>query len=101
MSNGTPIEISTAEVRGAADKIVTINTQLKDKFDKIIKEMNALENTWKSEAASTIKEKFSNFTPRFNEYQEVVKSYADFLKAVAERYEGEEDAIKSYANQFK
>ena len=73
------IQISTQVLLDTAEKVRTINTTLDSKLADINKNMNDLEATWKSDAASDIRAAMNALKPRFEEYKNVVESYAKFL----------------------
>jgi len=95
------IRISTQVLVDTAEKVRSINKSLDDKLADINKSMNDLEATWKSDAASDIRAAMNALKPRFEEYKNVVESYAKFLVNTAQSYETTEGAIQSNANQFK
>ena len=95
------IRISTQVLVDTAEKVRSINKSLDDKLADINKSMNYLEATWKSDAASDIRAAMNALKPRFEEYKNVVESYAKFLVNTAQSYETTEGAIQSNANQFK
>ncbi len=81
------IQISTQVLLETADKVRTINNTLDAKLADINKNMNDLEATWKSDAASDIRAAMNALKPRFEEYKNVVESYAKFLVNTAQNYE--------------
>lgn len=95
------IQISTQVLMDTADKVRSINTQLDQKLADINKNMNDLEATWKSDAASDIRAAMNALKPRFEEYKNVVESYAKFLVNTAQNYESTESGIQSNASAFK
>lgn len=95
------IQISTQVLLDTADKVRSINNTLDSKLAEINKNMNALEASWKSDAATDIRAAMNAMKPRFEEYKNVVESYAKFLVKTAQGYEATESAIQSRANQFK
>ena len=95
------IRISTQVLVDTAEKVRSINKSLDDKLADINKSMNDLEATWKSDAASDIRAAMNALKPRFEEYKNVVESYAKFLVNTAQSYEATESAVQSNANQFK
>lgn len=95
------IQISTQVLLDTAEKVRTINTTLDSKLADINKNMNDLEATWKSDAASDIRAAMNALKPRFEEYKNVVESYAKFLVNTAQNYETTESAIQSNASAFK
>ena len=95
------IQISTQVLHDTADKVRTINNTLDSKLADINKNMNDLEATWKSDAASDIRAAMNALKPRFEEYKNVVESYAKFLVNTAQNYESTESGIQSNASAFK
>lgn len=95
------IQISTQVLLDTADKVRTINNTLDSKLADINKNMNDLEATWKSDAASDIRTAMNALKPRFEEYKNVVESYAKFLVNTAQNYESTESGIQSNASAFK
>lgn len=95
------IQVSTQVLLDTADKVRTINNNLDTKLAEINKSMNDLEATWKSEAATEIRGAMNALKPRFEEYKNVVESYAKFLVNTAQSYEATESAIQSNASAFK
>lgn len=95
------IQISTQVLLDTADKVRTINNTLDSKLADINKNMNDLEATWKSDAASDIRAAMNALKPRFEEYKNVVESYAKFLVNAAQNYESTESGIQSNASAFK
>lgn len=95
------ITISTQVLMDTAQKIRDINEAMDGKLADINKSMNDLESTWKSDAATDIRAAMNALKPRFEEYKDVVESYAKFLVNTAQSYESTEAAIQNNANQFK
>ena len=95
------IKISTQVLKDTAKKVRDINTALDEKLQECNKEMNSLENSWKSDAASQIRAKMNALKPRFAEMKATVESYATFLDNTAQSYESTESAILTNANAFK
>lgn len=95
------ITISTQVLMDTAQKVRDINEAMDGKLADINKSMNDLESTWKSDAATDIRAAMNALKPRFEEYKEVVESYAKFLVNTAQSYESTEAAIQNNANQFK
>ncbi len=95
------IQISTQVLLDTAEKVRSINKTLDSKLADINKNMNDLEATWKSDAATDIRAAMNALKPRFEEYKTVVESYAKFLVNTAQSYESTESAIQNNANEFK
>lgn len=95
------IKISTQVLLDTATKVRDINKALDGKLAEINKSMNDLEATWKSDAASEIRAAMNALKPRFEEYKNVVESYAKFLVNTAQSYETTEGAIQNNAGAFK
>jgi len=95
------INISLGEVSKTAGAIRTINKSLYTRLEEIKKEMNNLSSTWQSDASETIRNKFNALAPRFEEYNSVVESYAQFLDDTVTHYNTTETKINNYATSFK
>lgn len=95
------IKISLGEVSKTASQIRTLNASLSANLEEIKKEMNALSQTWQSDASNTIRANFNTLSPRFEEYRQVVDSYAKFLDNTVTNYNAAETAINNNANAFK
>lgn len=95
------IKISTQVLTDTAQKVRNCNTNMDKLLADINKSMNALEATWKSEAAEEIREAMNNMKPKFEEYKNVIESYAKFLVNTAQSYESTESSLHSNANAFK
>lgn len=95
------IQISTQVLLDTADKVRTINSTLDQKLADINKNMNDLEATWKSDAATDIRSAMNALKPRFEEYKNVVESYAKFLVNTAQNYESTESSVQTNASAFK
>ena len=94
------INITLERVSASSAQIKKLNEQLDRKLEEIKKEMNALESTWQSEAASTIRANFAKSANRFPEYKKIINSYAVFLDKTVEVYTQTETAINNNANAF-
>lgn len=95
------IKVSTQVLKDTAQDVRIKNTNLDDKLKEINKAMNQLEQSWKSEAGSEIRNKMNALQPRFEEYKNVIESYAKFLDKTAQDYETTEATVKSNASQFR
>lgn len=95
------IQISTQVLVDTATKVRTINAELDSKLADINKNMNDLEATWKSDAATDIRAAMNALKPKFEQYKNVVESYAKFLVDTASEYDTTEGVIQSSASAFK
>lgn len=95
------IRISTQDLITTAKRVRDINDTLTQKLEDINKNMNDLEATWKSDAAADIRRAMNALKPRFEEYKNVVESYAKFLTNTAQSYESTESAVQTNASAFK
>ena len=86
--------ISSQALRDGADKMRQYNNSLLDVLNKI----NSLTNVWVGDAQSELVQQFTNkLYPRFQEYYDVINSYADYLITTAETYEAAEETLISQA----
>ncbi|MFS0865003.1 pore-forming ESAT-6 family protein [Fredinandcohnia sp. 179-A 10B2 NHS] len=95
------IKISLGEVSKTAGQIRNLNQNLATTLEDIKKEMNGLSATWNSDASNTIRANFNALAPRFEEYRQVVDSYAKFLDNTVTNYNAAETAINNNASAFK
>lgn len=95
------IKISTQVLLDTAQKVRDINSTMDSKLADINKSMNDLEATWKSDASTDIRAAMNALKPRFEEYKNVVETYAKFLVNTAQTYESTEASAVSNAQQFK
>jgi WXG100 family type VII secretion target len=95
------IQVSTQVLTDTAGKVSTLNDQLDGKLADINRQMNDLEQNWKSDAANDIRQNMNALKPRFAEYKAVVDSYVKFLRDTAASYEQTESTIQSNASAFK
>ena len=95
------ILVSTQVLVDTASKVRSINASMDGKLADINSKMNSLESTWQSAAASDIRAAMNALKPRFEEYKNVVESYAKFLNNTAQTYDTTETTAQNNANQFK
>jgi WXG100 family type VII secretion target len=95
------IKISLNEVQSTANQIRSLNQNLSARLDEIKNEMNALQNTWNSDASNTIRSNFNALQPKFENFREIVNSYSTFLDQTVNAYNAAEDAINNNASAFK
>lgn len=95
------IKISTQVLTNTAEKVRNINTNLDQDLADCNSEMNKLENTWQSDAATDIRAAMNALKPRFEEYKKVIDSYAKFLDMTAQSFEATEQTVQTNAGQFR
>lgn len=95
------IEIQSQVLIDTAGKVRNCNTNMDAKLADINQAMNALESTWRSDAATDIRAAMNALKPRFEQYKAVVESYAKFLDTTAKNYETTEGSVQNTAAAFK
>ena len=95
------IQISTKVLVETAVKMRNTNKEMDAKLKEINKSMNDLEADWKSDGATAIRSSMNAMKPRFEEYKNVIESYAKFLDTTAQSYVSTETAVETNANAFK
>ena len=96
------INITLDQVLQTAKNIKSLNVEISARLEDIKKEMNSLESTWQSEAATIIRKNFNKLESRFQECKEIINSYGTFLEnTVVNSYSTTEESIKSNANAFE
>ncbi|MBR0133371.1 MAG: pore-forming ESAT-6 family protein [Lachnospiraceae bacterium] len=101
MANVEGIQITLGELTQVASTIRTLNTNLNSCLEEIQRKMNALSESWSSEASETIRAKFTSTASHFEEYRAVIDSYAKFLDETAAAYDSAETSINSEAQLFQ
>ncbi|MGN0202926.1 MAG: pore-forming ESAT-6 family protein [Coprococcus sp.] len=101
MAANDMINISMEEVTQCAANIRTRNTELNLCLENIRTKMNALAETWQSDASDTIRENFNNMAVSFEDYRLVIDSYAKFLDDTVNAYRLAEKTISQNAGLFK
>jgi len=95
------INITLEELTNAANNIRRRNDELNGILANIKNQMNNLRNTWESEAARNILATFSSVEPKFQQYFDVIASYADFLDKTVLSYQSTESTNVANAAAFQ
>lgn len=101
MADAMSINVSTQELTDVAGKIETRKRNLRGKLNEITRKINELKTSWTSEASEEIVIKINGMKDRFEQYDSVIQSYADFLRKAAEQYEATETTAKKNASEFQ
>ncbi|MBQ3584872.1 MAG: WXG100 family type VII secretion target [Lachnospiraceae bacterium] len=83
-----------------AAKIQSDNDKLLQHLNEICAKINSLGDTYQSNASTTIREKITGMKPRFEQYYQVIDSYARFVKATGEAYRATEITNNDIASDF-
>ena len=95
------INISLGELSKTAGTIRTINANLDARLHDIKKQMDDVAQTWHSDASNTIQNKFNSLLPKFDNYKDIVESYAKFLDNTVTNYDATETKVNNNASAFK
>ncbi|GKU77586.1 pore-forming ESAT-6 family protein [Paenibacillus sp. L3-i20] len=95
------IDITLQRVSDAATSINNTNKSLNDSLKEVKKEMDSLNQSWQSEAATTISGKFKALEPAFENHFQVIAAYTAFLNKTVELYTEVETKNNSNAGMFK
>lgn len=95
------IRISLSEVSKTASDIRRLNEQMAQQLGQMRKSMNQLASSWQSPAAETTRSKFNGMVPIFENYKEIMNSYAQFLDNTVISYESVENSINQNAASFQ
>lgn len=91
--------INTQALRDGADKMRQFNNALNEVLGQFQAKINSLTNVWVGDAQSELVQQFTNkLYPRFQEYYDVINSYADYLITTAESYEAAEETLIGQAD---
>lgn len=95
------IRITLAEVSKTAGDVRRYNGQMDQQLQEIRKIMNQLTTTWQSPASEAIRAKLNGMVPIFENYRDIVESYAKFLDLTVTSYETTEQSIQQGASSFQ
>ncbi len=92
-------KVQSQVLRDGADKIRQQNNSLNTTLDQFKAKINTLTQIWNGDAQSELVQQFTNkLYPRFQEYFDVINTYADHLITTAEAYEAAEETLISQAD---
>lgn len=101
MADNGQIIINWSKFDGHADGIDQKNKEMRKTLDDIQAKINSLKGDWESNSAETIRQKITNMSSRFENYQQVVNSYVKFIRNAAAQSKNLEGTLDSNASQFK
>ena len=103
MAQDNNIRISTQTLRDTSEYVRQRNERLEEKMNEVkMKIVHLCDNSWQSDAGEEIQRKIEAFgRNHFQQYKEVVESYARYLVTTAEQYEQTEAAIQGNASSFQ
>lgn len=83
-----------------AGKIRGIDSKFNSTMGEIENRMRMLKNEWESEAATGFMNRFLGLKDNFENYSQVIKSYASFLEKASESYSTSERNISNATNNL-
>ena len=95
------INISMNEVSDTAGKIRSLNQMMYEELNEMKREINSLNGSWISDASEEIRNRFNQFSLRFDNQKEVIDSYAKFLDMTVSSYETLEAAVQNNASTMQ
>ena len=95
------IQLTLEELTNSAGVIRRRNDELSTILNNIRTQMNNLKNSWSSEASMEIQTNFEKLNPKFENYFNIIDSYADFLDKTVISYQGTESTNVSNAAAFE
>lgn len=92
------INISLDAVSNCKDQISSLNNRIFDTLNDLKTEMNSIHAGWISDSATTILNRFNQFSNRFDVQKSTIDAYAKFLEMTVSSYETLEQTINSNAS---
>lgn len=83
MADNGQIIINYGKFGEHADRIDHKNKEMRKTLDDIQAKINSLKGDYESNAAEAIRQKITNMSSRFENYQQVVDSYVKFIRNAA------------------
>ncbi len=100
MADNGQIIINYGKFDEHATNIDNKNKEMRKTLDEIQAKIKSLQGDWESNSAEAIRGKITGMTPRFESYQNVVASYAKFIRNAAAQSKTLEGTLQSNASQF-
>lgn len=94
------LDITMEKLNTASNHIRQTNQRLNQSLQEINSIMNQLSMYWNSPASLALKTRFQNMLPVFDNYKQVVESYAIFLDQTVDIYNTLEKTLQSHADSF-
>lgn len=94
------MKISFQQLTDTAGKISSINNRLKELLQNFSKSVTDLQNTWESDAGTQTKAAIDKLSPRFEDYYNVLASYAQHLDDTAESFKTNEGTLSKNADNM-
>lgn len=95
------LKISLAEVSEYASKIRNFNQMMYEQLSLMKKDINDTNASWISDAGEAIRNRFNQFSTRFETQKEQIDSYAKFLDQTVDHYNTLESTIHSNASSMQ
>ncbi len=95
------LKISLAEVTECASKIRNFNQMMYEQLSLMKKDINDTNASWISDAGEAIRNRFNQFSTRFETQKEQIDSYAKFLDQTVDHYNTLESTIHSNASSMQ
>ena len=93
------IKISLQEVVNCQKQIESLNIKIYDLLNDMKNQMNGLNVSWVSDSANTIRDRFNQFSNRFEIQMETINNYVKFLDMTVNSYDSLEQTINTNASQ--
>ena len=93
------IKISLQEVVNCQKQIESLNIKIYDLLNDMKNQMNGLNVSWVSDSANTIRDRFNQFSNRFEMQKETINNYVKFLDMTVNSYDSLEQTINTNASQ--
>ncbi len=95
------LKISLAEVSECATKIRNFNQMMYEQLSLMKKDINDTNASWISDGGEAIRNRFNQFSTRFETQKEQIDSYAKFLDQTVDHYNTLESTIHSNASSMQ
>lgn len=94
------IQITLAKLTSTAQEVRALNSELTQELSMISQIMKEVGANWQGLASDTTHARFARLEPAFENYREIIDSYAQFLEATAASYEATEQSINQSASSL-
>ncbi|MGN1371295.1 MAG: WXG100 family type VII secretion target [Candidatus Coprovivens sp.] len=99
-NNQMDISVSYTGLKEASEAMINKVDVMKQALDKATTVMSNTEDSFKSESADMLREKYHSLYAKFGDFYDSITKYATFLSTTATKYEEADTSIKKNAEDL-
>ncbi len=99
-NNQMDISVSYTGLKEASENMINKVDIMKQALSKATNVMSKTEDSFKSESADLLRDKYHSLYSKFNDFYDAITKYATFLSTTATKYEEADKTIKQTADEL-